>query len=148
MRDLLNNEFQLKVPLQTVQRHMHRLGFEYKRNQLKKRTYCCKTSIRQQRHTYLYDIQKMRHEGYTIGNDDESFLHHHHDQQFSWFNEDDFLDITSGKGKRWCFIHAISSLSMIPNCSMIFEGKNDKEDYHGSFNFEVFYDWFLSSIIT
>ena len=28
-----------------------------------------------------------------------------------------------------------------------FEVKNSKEDYHGSFNFEVFYNWFQNKLL-
>ncbi len=148
IQDLLHKKFHLEVPLRTVQRHLHRLGFEYKRNHTpKKHNLREKQSVRQQRHSYLHEIHKIRQNGYTIVYLDESFLHHYHGQKFSWFSEDDFLDIPSGKGKRWCFIHAISEFNMIPNALMIFEGKNSKEDYHGSFNFEVFYNWFQNKFL-
>jgi transposase len=147
IQDLLEQEFQLKIHLRTVQHNLNRLGFEYKRNKPKPRSLREKQYIRQQRHTYLHQIQKFRDAGYTTVYLDESFLHHYHGQKFSWFSEGDFLERPSGKGRRWCFIHAISPGGLLAKSSMIFEGKKSTGDYHGSFNFDVFYDWFHKQLI-
>lgn len=113
--DLLEKEFNLSPHLATIKRHLTRLGFEYKRNQPKNRSLREKDYVRQQRHTYLHQIRQMRRAFDEIIYLDESFLHHHHGQQFSWFDEGDFLERPSGKGKRWCFIHAISQQGLLKN---------------------------------
>ena len=145
--DLLEREFNLTPHLSTIRRQLNRMGFEYKRNKPKTRSLREKESVRQQRHTYLHQVRQMRHSGYEIIYIDESFLHHHHGQQFSWFDEGDFLERPSGKGRRWCFIHAISQNRLLENCLLSFEGKKSSGDYHGSFNFEVFHEWFLKQLI-
>jgi transposase len=145
--DLLEKEFNLRPHLATIKRHLNRLGFEYKRNKPKTRSLREKDYVRQQRHTYLHQIRQMRRSGHEIIYLDESFLHHHHGQQFSWFDEGDFLERPSGKGKRWCFIHAISQKELLENCLLAFEGKKSTGDYHGSFNFEVFYEWFQEQLM-
>lgn len=145
--DLLEREFNLTPHLSTIRRQLNRMGFEYKRNKPKTRSLREKESVRQQRHTYLHQVRQMRHSGYEIIYIDESFLHHHHGQQFSWFDEGDFLERPSGKGRRWCFIHAISQNRLLENCLLSFEGKMSSGDYHGSFNFEVFHEWFLKQLI-
>jgi len=48
--------------------------------------------------------------------------------------------------QRWCFIHAISQQGLLKN-GLAFEGKKSTGDYHGSFNFEVFYEWFQEQLI-
>lgn len=101
----------------------------------------------QQRHTYLHEIQKQRQEGYTIVYLDESFIHHYHGHHSSWFRTADIFERPAGKGRRWCFIHAISSRGFLPNSFWIFEAKKTTDDYHGSFNFEVFYKWFLEQLM-
>ena len=146
--DLLQKNFHLdKVSERTVQRELNRLGFEYKRTKPKTRSLREKEYVRQQRHTYLYELVNFRNEGFVPVYLDESFLHHYHGQQFSWFDEGDFLERPSGKGRRWCFIHAIAPGGLLPQCSMIFEGKKCTGDYHGSFNFEVFYGWFQKQLL-
>lgn len=145
--DLLEKEFNLRPHLATIKRHLNRLGFEYKRNKPKTRSLREKDYVRQQRHTYLHQIRQMRRCGHEIIYLDESFLHHHHGQQFSWFDEGDFLERPCGKGKRWCFIHAISQKELLENCLLAFEGKKSTGDYHGSFNFEVFYKWFQEQLM-
>lgn len=146
IQNILYEEFSQEIHLRTVQRHLNRLGFEYKKNKPKTRSLREKAYICQQRHTYLYEIKKIRSQGYSLIYLDESFLHHNHGYQFSWF-EDDFLDRPSGKGKRWCFIHAVSIKGLLPNCAMIFEGTKSTGDYHGSFNFEVFHEWFNNKLL-
>jgi hypothetical protein len=51
-------------------------------------------------HPYLYELVNFRNEGFVPVYLDESFLHHYHGQQFSWFDEGDFLERPSGKGRR------------------------------------------------
>lgn len=147
IQDVLQEEFQLHMNLRTVRRNLNRLGFEYKRSKPKTRSLREKEYVRQQRHTYLHQIQKFRDADYTIIYLDESFLHHYHGQDFSWFGEGDFLERPSGKGRRWCFIHAMSLSGLLRECSMVFEGKKSTGDYHGSFNFEVFHKWFHNQLI-
>ena len=145
--DLLENEFNLTPHLGTIRRHLNNLGFEYRRNRPKTRSLREKDYVRQQRHTYLHEIQEIRRSGYKLIYIDESFLHHHHGQQFSWFDENDFLERPTGKGRRWCFIHALSSHGLLDNCLLVFEGKKNTGDYHGSFKFKVFYEWFQKQLI-
>lgn len=147
INDLLSHEFGLTPHVSTTQRHLNQLGFEYRRTKPKTRSLREKPYVRQQRHTYLYQIQQRRDAGYHLVYVDESFLHHYHGQQFSWFSDSDFLERPSGKGRRWCFIHAISPNGLLPNCLLVFEAKKRTGDYHGSFNFEVFYEWFQHQLL-
>jgi len=148
IKDLLKKNFNLeKISERTVQRELNHLGFEYRRTNPRSRSLREKEYVRQQRHTYLYELNNLRSEGCVPVYPDESFLHHYHGQQFSWFSEGDFLERPSGKGRRWCFIHAIAPGGLLPQCSMIFEAEKSTGDYHGSFNFEVFYEWFRKQLL-
>jgi len=78
---------------------------------------------------------------------DESFSHHHHGQQFSWFDEGGFLERPSGKGRGWCFVHAVSRQGLLGNRVPAFEGGKSTGDCHGSFDSEVFHEWFRKQSI-
>lgn len=148
IQDLLHEEFRQEVQLRTIQRYLHRLGFEYRRTKKRGQSLVEKPSIRQQRHTYLHTVQHFRQEGYHLIYRDESFLHHYHGQEFSWFADElDELDRPTGKGRRWCFIHAMSEQGLLPGCELIFEAKKSTGDYHGTFNFPVFYEWFTEALL-
>jgi transposase len=148
IQDLFHEEIHAAVHIRSVRRYLNRLGFQYTRTKRKPRALREKPYVRQQRHSYLHDIRQYRHKGYSLVYLDESFLHHYHGQQFSWFEDDiDWIERPSGKGRRWCFIHAMQETGLLPNCFLIFEGKKRTEDYHGSFNFEVFYSWFTERLL-
>src|SRR2546430_989276 len=44
---------------------------------------------------------------------DERFLHHHHGGQYAWCSENDLVERMSGKGRRWCFMHAMQENTLI-----------------------------------
>lgn len=143
IQEMLDSKFQITVHQRSIQRHLLDLGFGYTR--IKNQTPSIREmpSMRQQRHTYLYEIDSLRQEGYTIVYLDESFIHHYHGHHSSWFRTSDVFEKPAGFGRRWCFIHAYSADGFLPNSFLIFEAKKTTDDYHGSFNFEVFYNWFL-----
>ena len=99
-----------------------------------------KPYVRQQRHTFLHNIRRWREAGYQPVYIDERFLHHHHGHQFSGFSEGDFLQRPTGKGRRWCFIHALREQGLVTEAFRIFEAKKSRGDYHHLFNAECFLD--------
>ena len=108
-----------------------------------------KPSVRQQRHSYIYHIRRLRQEGYTPVYLDESFLHHYHGCQFSWFSEaaGDYLERPSGKGRRWCFIHAMQPGGLLAHAYYIFEAKRSTGDYHNMFNAQHFQEWWINQLM-
>lgn len=148
---LLKEEFELEVHERTVQRHLKRLGFHWLRTKNRPRSLREKAEIRQQRHDYLYEIRTNRQllpdQQYQLVYLDESFLHHHHGGQYSWFSENDFVERMSGKGRRWCFIHAMQESGLIDGAFLVFEAKKSKGDYHGQFDGEVFHRWFKEQLL-
>ena len=122
-------------------------GFQYTRTKTKSRALHEKPYVRQQRHTFLHDIRSWRKAGYQAVYIDESFLHHHHGNQFSWFCEGDFLQRPTGKGRRWCFIHALREQGLVSGAFRIFEAKKSRGDYHGMFNAESFLDWWRHQLL-
>jgi transposase len=148
---LLKSEFGLEVPERTVQRHLQRMGFGWSRTKHRPRSLREKDAVRQQRHDYLYELRRNRQRPLAQRSPvvylDESFLHHHHAAQFSWFAEDDFLERASGKGRRWCFIHAMLEDRLVEGALLIFEAKKASGDYHQQFNFERFQHWFQEQLL-
>jgi len=143
---LLKDEFELEVHERTIQRHLKRLGFRWLRTKNRPRSLREKAEIRQQMHDYLYEIRNNRQlppdQQYQLVYLDESFLHHHHGGQYSWFSENDFVERMSGKGRRWCFIHAMQATGLIEGTFLVFEAKKAKGDYHRQFDWEMFQHWF------
>lgn len=148
---LLKSEFGLDIHKRTMQRHLVRMGFCWSLS--KKRTRFLRESdrIRQQRHDYLYEIRKNRSlspkKRYDVVYLDESFLHHHYGSQFSWISREDFIERSTGKGRRWCFIHAVREGGLLENTFLIFEGKKSKGDYHQQFDHLVFQKWFQQQLL-
>ena len=148
---LLKNEFDLEIHQRTIQRHLHRMGFFWFRTKNKTRSLRESDKVRQQRHDYLYEIRVNRnlpdHERRHLVYLDESFLHHHHSTQLSWFSDGDFVERAPGKGRRWYFIHAIMEKQLVDHTFLIFEAKNSKGDYHQQFDFDLFQQWFKTQLI-
>lgn len=148
---LLKSEFDIEINTRTMQRHLIRMGFCWSRTKKNNRSLRESDRIRQQRHNYLYELRENRKLALKMQQQliyvDESFLHHHHGSQFSWFEEGDFIEGPTGKGRRWCFIHAMMENGLLDNTFLIFEGKKSKGDYHQQFNHEVFQKWFQEQLL-
>lgn len=147
IQDFLHELGGRDIALQTIRDHLRRLGFHYARTKTKLRALREKPYVRQQRHTYLHDIKRLREAGYQAVYLDESFLHQHHGHAFSWFSEGDFLERPTGKGRRWCFIHAMVEQGLVPNAFRIFEAKKSRGDYHGMFNADCFLQWWQKQLL-
>ncbi len=149
VQDLLKDILPREVPHRTVCDHLKRMGFNYSRTGKKTRSLRETPQARQQRHSYIHDIRKFRHSGYKVVYLDESFLHHHHGHQFSWFNKDigDYLERPSGKGRRWCFIDAMLETALVTNACVIFEAKKSSGDYHDMFNAKHFQEWWNKKLL-
>jgi transposase len=148
---LLKSEFGLDINIRTMQRHLVRMGFCWSRTKKKMRSLRENDRIRQQRHDYLYEIRKNRQlspkKHYDVVCLDESFLHHHYGSRFSWISGEDFIERSTGKGRRWCFIHAVRENGLLENTFLIFEGKKSKGDYHHQFDHLVFQKWFRQQLL-
>jgi transposase len=149
VKNLLDRILKRDVPHRTICDHLHRMGFNYSRTHKKTRSLRESQHIRQQRHTYIHDIRKFRNSGYKPVYLDESFLHHYHGHQFSWFNNDvgDYLERLGGRGRRWCFINAMTESGLVPNASLIFEAKKSSGDYHDMFNAKHFQEWWKEKLL-
>lgn len=151
IRVLLKDEFRLDIQPRTLQRHLGRMGFGWSRTRKKGRSLRESDRVRQQRHDYLHEIRENRRlpfeEQYQLVYIDESFLHHHHGAQFSWFSDKDFVERSQGKGRRWCFIHAVMERGLLENTFLIFEGKKSRGDYHQQFDHQIFQKWFQEQLL-
>ena len=148
---LLKNEFELEIQDRTMRRHLARMGFCWSQTKKQKRSLRESNRVRQQRHDYLYEIRKNQRlssdEQYHLVYLDESFLHHHYGAQFSWFSDGDFVERSAGKGRRWCFIHALMEEGLLKGTLLIFEAKKSKGDYHQQFDHKVFQKWFQEQLL-
>ena len=149
IQDLLKATLKREIPLRTIQNHLDRMGFTYSRTHKKVHSLREKLYIRQQRHSYLYNVRSLQNLGYKPVYLDESFIHHYHGHQFSWFSEaeGDFLDRPAGKGRRWCFIHAMLQTGLVANGLYIFEAKKSTGDYHNMFNAQHFQEWWINQLM-
>lgn len=149
IQDLLKEMLKREIPLRTMQNHLDRMGFSYSRTRKKVRSLREKLYVRQQRHSYLHNIQSLRNLGYKPVYLDESFLHHYHGHQFSWFSETigDYLERPAGKGRRWCFIHAMLQTGLTSSTCYIFEAKKSTGDYHNMFNAPHFQEWWINQLM-
>jgi transposase len=148
---LLKEACGLEVHERTIQRHLKRMGFCWLRTKNRPRSLREKAEVRQQRHDYLYELRRNRQrppdERYQVIYLDESFLHHHHGGQYSWFSENDFVERMSGKGRRWCFIHAMQKTGLLAGTFLAFEAKHGKGDYHAQFDGAMFQHWFTAQLL-
>jgi hypothetical protein len=149
IQDLLRDLLQREISNRTLRDHLQRMGFTYSRSKRKPRSWREKPYIRQQRHSYLHAIRHFRQAGYQAVYIDESFLHHYHGHQFSWFHDThgDSLERPAGKGRRWCFIHALLATGLIANACRIFEAKRSTGDYHHMFNARHFQEGWQKQLL-
>jgi DDE superfamily endonuclease len=148
---LLKDEFELDIQDRTMRRHLARMGFVWSPTKKQTRSLRESSRVRQQRHDYLYEIRKNQRlpsdEQYRLVYLDESFLHHHYSSQFSWFSDGDFMERSTGKGRRWCFIHALTEEGLLEDTLLILEAKKSKGDYHQQFDHQVFQKWFQEQLL-
>jgi hypothetical protein len=148
---LLKEAVGLEVPERTIQRHLKRMGCCWLRTKNRPRSLREKAEVRQQRHDYLYELRHNRQRPpdarYQVIYLDESFLHHHHGGQYSWFSDHDFVERMSGKGRRWCFIHAMQQTGLLAGTLLAFEAKHGKGDYHTQFDGAMFQRWFTAQLL-
>src|SRR2546422_8735794 len=114
---LLKEAFGLEVHERTIQRHLKRMGCWWLRTKKRPRSLREKAAVRQQRPDYLYEIRRHRprppDEADQVVSVHERFLPHHHGGPSSWFSEHDFVERLSGKGRRWCFMHAMQENALL-----------------------------------
>jgi len=148
---LLKEALGLEVHERTIQRHLKRMGFCWLRTKNRPRSLREKAEVRQQRHAYLYELRRNRQrppdERYQVIYLDESFLHHHHGGQYSWFSDNDFVERMSGKGRRWCFMHAMQKTGVLAGTFLAFEAKHGKGDDHAPFDGAMFQRWFTAQLL-
>ncbi len=147
---LLKDECGLEVHERTVQRHLSRMGFCWLRTKNRPRSLRENAAVRQQRHDYLYAIRKNRHlppdERSRVVYVDERFRHHHHGGQYAWFAEHDVVERLSGKGRRWCCMHAMQENALIEGAFRTCEAKQGRGDSHGQLDWAMVQQWFQEQL--
>jgi len=148
---LLREEFGVTLHERTIQRHLQRMGFSWGRTPSHGRSLQEDAVIRQQRHDYLHLVRENRQrpptERYTEVYLDESFLHHHHRRHFSWVSEGEVVNQVTGKGRRWCFIHALQQTGLVEGAFLIFAANHGQGDYHRQFDATRFVHWYTEQLL-
>src|SRR6266568_7837333 len=148
---LLKEACGLEVHERTIQRHLKRMGFCWLRTKNRPRSLREKAEVRQQRHDDLYELRRNRQrppdERYQVIYLDESFLHHHHGGQYSWFSDHDCVERMSGTGRRWCFMHAMQPAGLLAGTWLAFEAKHGTGDYPAQVNWDRFQQWFTEQLL-
>ena len=143
---LLKEACGLDVHERTIQRHVKRMGFCWLRTKNRPRSLREKAAVRQQRPDYLSELRRNRQrppaertQGIYV---DESFLHHHHGGQYSWFSDNDCVERMSGKGRRWCCMHARQHTALLAGTFRACEAKHGPGDDHAQCHWDIFQQWF------
>ena len=74
VQDFLHEVLGQEIAQQTIRDHLRRLGFHYTRTQTQSRSLREKPYVRQQRHTFLHHIRRLREAGYRPVYLDERFI--------------------------------------------------------------------------
>jgi len=148
---LLKEACGLEVHERTIQRHVKRMGFGWLRTKNRPRSLREKAEVRQQRHDYLYELRRNRprppderDQGIYV---DERFLHHHHGGQSAWCSDNDFVERMSGKGRRWCFMHAMQKTGWLAGTFRACEAQHGKGDEHAQVDGAMFQHWFTAQLL-
>ena len=73
---------------------------------------------------------------------DESFLPHHPGGQYSWFSDNDCVERMRGKGRRWCFMHAMQQTGLLAGTLLACETQHGKGDDHTQCDGAMLQRWF------
>src|SRR5712691_13237191 len=151
VKALLKDAFGIEGHERTVQRHLSRMGCCGLRTKNRPRSLRERVEVRQQRHDDLYALRKNRHRSTAQRSQgvyvDESFLHHHHGGQYSWFSEHDDVERMRGKGRRGGFMHAMQEHALVDEALLACEAKKSQGDDPGQFDWEMFQRWFKEQLL-
>ena len=156
IRDLYFGANGVNLSLRTVQNFLKNYcKLSFKRSKKGRDLFDSEEAI-QERATYVRNIRRAESDGLLPVYTDESFIHHHHKQEFSWFGHEvgNGYDKDKAKGARYCFLHAVSREGLVPGAWEIFEAKAKKPhegaaassarvgpDYHKNIDHKFYLDW-------
>ncbi|RVE51182.1 hypothetical protein evm_004147 [Chilo suppressalis] len=143
---IARTELGFDCSLEVLRKILKAIGFSYKKCYNKRRALIEQTHIAAKREEYLAIIQNNRDLPEELRKDiiylDESYIHSSYKVTICW----QYLNIKSitkdiSKGKRFVIVHAGSEKGFVPNCLLIFTGRNKLEDYHSEMNAHNFTKW-------
>ena len=129
-------------------RLLHEMGFTHKKRDNKHFVYE-RRDILEQRHTYLQNILKLRHENRPLIYMDETWVNAHHTNEYIWVDSDGKggWKVPSGKGQRLIVVHAGGVEGWVPGADLVFRSKTNSADYHDEMNSENFMEWFTVQLL-
>lgn len=110
-----------------------------------------KEAVKLKRNSYLNAIVQARKESRPLVFLDESYIHQHHhhvhDNLFHPADEKDKPNKHYFKGRRYCFVAAMTEQQFLRNSVWIFESKKTGKDYHSVFNGQNFMNWVKTQLL-
>lgn len=163
IRDFLiqNGTINEEVKQLTVQRNLRRHGFHPCKCIGRRTNLAEKLTLVKMRRTYLQKLHQNQQmpEGQRLQEVyiDESYVHHHHRHSISYalesstsptpVDEHRLCRISSGKGRRYCFVAAGTEDGWVHDSVVIFTAQSSHGDYHGNFNGAMFLKWFSEKLL-
>ncbi|KAJ0184140.1 hypothetical protein K1T71_000563 [Dendrolimus kikuchii] len=138
--------------LEVLRKILKAIGFTHKKCQNNRKALIEQSHIAAKREEYLAIVKKNRDLPEESRKDiiylDESYIHSSYKVTKCWqsLNIKGFTKDIS-KGKRYIIVHAGSEKGFVPNCLLIFTGKNKLEDYHSEMNGHNFTKWVKEKLI-
>ena len=146
----VEDNFQVKVKSRTMQRTLTRLGMAWRKSQTKGNIYRESSEVIQKRRKYLHTLFEYRNlppsKQYLEIWTDESYIHHHHAFNYSWYGAEDFVG-RKHKGRRLVILAAGSKFGFIPDSLKVYCAQKPSGDYHGNIGADIYYKWFDFPVI-
>jgi transposase len=148
--NFVDEAFNLKVNVRTMRRTLSRLGMQWRKNTTKGKIYRESEEVVQKRRDYLHALAEYRNlptnEQYVEIWTDESYIHHHHAFNYSWYGVSDFTD-RKHKGRRLVILAAGSKHGFVPNSLKVYCAQKPTGDYHGNISKTIYSKWFTESLL-
>lgn len=146
----VEEHFELKVNSRNMQRTLIRLGMEWRETKKKGIIYRESPDIIRKRRSYLYQLKEYRclpdKEKYLEIWTDESYIHHHHSFNYSWYGISDFVK-RQHKGRRLVILAAGSKNGFVPQSIKTYCAQKPTGDYHGNISKTIYYKWFTENLL-
>lgn len=146
----IEDHFELKVNSRNMQRTLIRLGIEWRETKKKGIVYRESPDIIQKRRKYLCELNEYRSlpdtKKYLEIWTDESYIHHHHSFNYSWYGISDFVK-RQHKGRRLVIIAAGSKYGFVDQSLKIYCAQKPTGDYHGNISKNIYSKWFTENLL-
>jgi transposase len=148
--EYVERHFKLKVNPRNMQRTLVRMGMEWRETKKRGIIYRESADVIEKRRNYLCKLKEYRclpdKEKHLEIWTDESYIHHHHCFNYSWYGVSDFVK-RQHKGRRLVILAAGSKNGFIPQSIKTYCAQKSTGDYHGNISKEIYYKWFSENLL-